>query len=148
MVLYYCIIDDDYSREARFAATKKALHRRLLYSYIDGRLSDGAVEPDVADEIRELTSEGNYEQAVKKYQFHDTNLIFGTDEIEWARSPARIRDGFGPGLEIEYNFTEDGLVIDIHNVVEGEVVWSMSFTHSELVGLISDQFDDLEFPTI
>jgi hypothetical protein len=28
------------------------------------------------------------------------------------------------------------------------VVWSMSFTHSELVGLISDQFDDLEFPTI
>jgi hypothetical protein len=144
MKLHYCIIDDSYDHEARFAQTRTALRRRLLFSYIDGQLS--SLNSEAADEIMRLRDEGKYEEAIEVYRQFDDSLVYGTDEIEFAHSPTRVRDGFGPGLEIEYNFTEDGLVIDVHKPVDGEIVWSMSFAHAELVGLISDQFQDLEFP--
>lgn len=57
--------------------------------------------------------------------------------------PVRVRDGFGPGLEMEYNFTEDGLVIDVHKPVEGESVWSATITHVELVKLLDKDGDIL-----
>jgi hypothetical protein len=104
----------------------------VLETFIDDRSQQDRYFSALADEARGLQDQ----------------LVQTSAEELTLEGPVRVRGGFGPGLEAEYNFTEDGLVIDIHNVAESEVVWSMSFTHSELVGLISDQFDDLEFPTV